>query len=85
MYPVGASAALPDELVNGWQGLEEVEVLATFLHRWQIYVGRLATHVLAAADSSHCLVKFRTPIPAVYADGAEAVAQWLQYHVAQVS
>ena len=85
MYPAGVSLTFPYQFVHAGQGLEEGKVFATFLHRWQIDVRRLATEVMAVRHATHCLVKFRTPIPAVYADGTEAVSQRLKHHVAQVS
>ena len=68
-----------------WEVEEIQKGGATLLHRWQIYVCRLATHVLAALHTTHCLVKLWATVAAVYADGTEAVSQRLEHHVAQVS
>ena len=85
MYPAGASAPLPDELVHGWQGLEESKVFPTLLHRWQVDIRCLTPHVLTVGYTTHCLVEFWATITAIYADWPKPITQRLQYHVAQVS
>ena len=84
MYPAYVSFPLPDQFIYGWKGLEEGQILQPFIHRWQVYVCRLATEVLGVLHSAYGTVQFGATVAARYADGAEPVAQGLQYHVAQV-
>lgn len=77
MYPAGTSAPLPDELVHGRQCLEEGKVFSTLLHRWQIYVCRLASHVLGIGCTTYGAIKFRLAVSARYADGTKLVPQGL--------
>ena len=70
--------------MHGWQSLEEGQILQPFLHRWQVYVCRLASEVLGVLHATHGTVQFRATVAARYADGTEPVAQGLQYHMAQV-
>ena len=70
--------------MHGWQSLEEGQILQSFIHRWQVYVCRLASEVLGVLHATHGSIQFGATVAAIYADRAKLVAQGLQYHVAQV-
>ena len=70
--------------MHGWQCLQEGEVFPALLHRWQVYVCRLASEVLGVLHAAHGTVQFRATVAACYAYGAEPVPQGLEHHVAQV-
>ena len=78
------SVPLPYQFIYGWKGLEEGQILLPFIHRWQMYVCRLASEVLGVLHSAYGTVQFGATVAARYADGAEPVAQGLEHHVAQV-
>ena len=78
------SVPFPYQFMHGWQSLEEGQILQPFLHRWQVYVCRLALEVLGVLHATYGAVQFRATVATRYADGTEPVAQGLQYHMAQV-
>ena len=69
MYPAYVSVPLPYQFIYGWKGLEEGQILQPFIHRWQMYVCRLATHVLGVLHSAYGTVQFGATVAARYADG----------------
>ena len=84
MYPMCVSLPLPYQFIHGWQSLQEGKIFLALLHRWQMYVCRLASEVLGVLHATHGAVKFRATVSARYADRAKLVSQGLEHHVAQV-
>ena len=81
---MGIAFPFPYQFVHDGQSLEEGQIFLAPFNRWQVYVCRLATHVLGIGSTTHGAVQFRATVAACYADGAEAVPQGLEHHVAQV-
>ena len=78
MYPMCVSVPFPYQFIHGWKGLEEGQILQPFLHRWQVNVCRLASEVQGVLHATYGAVQFGATVAAIYADGAEPVAQGLQ-------
>ena len=71
------SFPLPYQFIYGWQGLQEGKILQPFIHRWQVYVCRLASEVLGVLHATYGAVQFWATVAARYANRAESVADFV--------